>query len=168
MKIIISGGPSSGKTCLLNELKKRGYNIIPDVAREIIIQRKNFPQTPEEISLRQKLIIKKRTEEEHKSSGLVFTEYSLIDMYVFTLHLTGKPAENQFNPHYKYIFILEHLPFVNDRIRIEKNEEEANIIHNKIVDEYKRFGYAPIFVPVMSVEQRADFVLNYLKEQGIV
>ena len=33
---IFTGGPGSGKTSVLNELNKRGYFIVPEVAREII------------------------------------------------------------------------------------------------------------------------------------
>jgi predicted ATPase len=33
---IITGGPVVGKTTLLNELGKSGYNIVPEIARQII------------------------------------------------------------------------------------------------------------------------------------
>ncbi|WP_028562347.1 ATP/GTP-binding protein [Paenibacillus pinihumi] len=34
--IVITGGPGCGKTTLLNELQKNGYNYVPEVARKII------------------------------------------------------------------------------------------------------------------------------------
>ena len=33
---VITGGPSTGKTTLLEELAKRGYKTIPEVARVVI------------------------------------------------------------------------------------------------------------------------------------
>ena len=36
MKIVITGGPCSGKTALVDKLFEKGYEIIPEVAREII------------------------------------------------------------------------------------------------------------------------------------
>ena len=36
IKIAIIGGPSSGKTSLINNLKNRGYNCKEEVSREII------------------------------------------------------------------------------------------------------------------------------------
>ena len=37
MKIfIISGGPGTGKTSVINKLKEQGYKIIPEAARELL------------------------------------------------------------------------------------------------------------------------------------
>ena len=41
-KIVIAGGPSSGKTTLINELIKRGFTCFEEVSREVILEaRKN-------------------------------------------------------------------------------------------------------------------------------
>ena len=36
MRIIITGGPGTGKTLIIKELKKKGFHVYPEVSREII------------------------------------------------------------------------------------------------------------------------------------
>jgi predicted ATPase len=38
MKIVITGGPCSGKTKLVGKLFEKGYEILPEAAREMIIK----------------------------------------------------------------------------------------------------------------------------------
>ncbi|MBQ0787779.1 MAG: ATP-binding protein, partial [Oceanihabitans sp.] len=37
-KIIITGGPGTGKTSIINELVKRGYNCIEEISRQITLK----------------------------------------------------------------------------------------------------------------------------------
>ena len=46
-RIVISGGPSSGKTTLINELKKLGHNCFDEVSREIIESQKIYSSVKE-------------------------------------------------------------------------------------------------------------------------
>ena len=34
--VVVSGGPGAGKTTLVDELKRRGFCCVPEVARQII------------------------------------------------------------------------------------------------------------------------------------
>ena len=36
MKIVISGGPGTGKSTMINELSRKGYNVFEETSREII------------------------------------------------------------------------------------------------------------------------------------
>ena len=60
---------------------------------------------------------------------------------------------------------MELLPFKSGGFRSrEENNEEAKRIQDSITGLYKRLGYSPIFVPKMSVEARADFILRKVFE----
>ena len=37
-KYIITGAPGTGKTSIINELKKRGFNCIDEISRDIIAE----------------------------------------------------------------------------------------------------------------------------------
>jgi predicted ATPase len=39
-RVVFTGGPGAGKTALLTELERRGYRVVPEVARAIISERK--------------------------------------------------------------------------------------------------------------------------------
>ena len=44
MKCVITGGPGCGKTSVLEALKKMGYEIVPEGARQIIEEQQQKPK----------------------------------------------------------------------------------------------------------------------------
>ena len=162
-KYVLTGGPCSGKTTLLSELKKRGYNIVEESARDII--RKHNGILPEE---RQRRIAKSQLEIELSlPDNTYFLDRSIIDTIAYSLfHNVTPPCfpDFQLKARYNKIFLLERLSFKNDGERIEKSEEEAIKVHEKIVEAYQMFGYVLIPVPIMHVEQRADFILSKIND----
>ena len=52
--------------------------------------------------------------------------------------------------------------YISDNERYE-NFEQALAIHNHLERTYKKLSYPIIEVPIGTVEERADFILNYLK-----
>ena len=59
--------------------------------------------------------------------------------------------------------IHRRLPFQKDAIRIE-TADEAEGIHNKLKEVYIEHKYKIIEVPVMPVKERADYILNHVRE----
>lgn len=49
-----------------------------------------------------------------------------------------------------------------DGLRIERDDEEAEMVHQTIEKTYLNFGYSPIKVPVMPVIERTNFIFNQL------
>lgn len=165
MKIVIMGRSSSGKTSVINNLKERGYNIVEECARRIIEANPN-----EDVLERQKKIFREqiKLESELLESKIYFIERGLVDGVGFTLFYCGSLFEEQkkmdLRGRYDLVFMLEGLDFINDGLRVEKDENEAQQVHEAVVGTYRIYGYSLIKVPALSIEKRVDFILNYLEK----
>lgn len=163
-KIVLTGGPCSGKSTLIEHFKSQGYNVLEEIARQVIEKRKQFEPTREEWRIRQHMILTKQILKELELKGeKVFLDRGVYDNFAYYKHLVGGECEltlpNNFQK-YDKVFCLEQLPFVHDGLRIESGEEEGKKIHRMIVDEYKREGYKLIHVPVLPVEERGEYILG--------
>ena len=176
-KIVITGGPSCGKSTLIKKFKRDyGFDVLGEVAREIIKERMCLDLSFDESFFRQRLIYEKQfsLEKNLSAKDFVFLDRSLIDNVAYWHHLFGFVPDDlnvdsqNLGSRYNTFFVLDRLPFVDDGLRSEKGDEEAEKIHYLIIDCYKDFGYNPVYVPVFkgnlyeSVDKRADFILNHL------
>jgi predicted ATPase len=169
-KIVITGGPCSGKTAVIEELRKIGFPVLEETAKEIVALRKHIPVTKEESDIRQDLIFNKQFAKEQKAEkenyDVLFLDRSLIDGLAYAVLYSGEKSIEKYlpavrNKKYDYVFILDLLPFNPEGFRSEnENEEEAKRIHNSILELYQRLGYEPVSVPVMSIEHRVGFILE--------
>jgi predicted ATPase len=163
MKVVITGGPSSGKSDLVERLSERGYKTITETARELIKKGMN----PRKVFSFQLELAKIQLEKEKEYSGdLTFFDRSAHDGLFYTMNGLGyvpkEIASLCSNVRYDVIFFLDLLPFKKDGERIEENQEEAQIVHNGLRDTYIRLGYNIKRVPVLPIEQRVNFVLKKL------
>ncbi|MFH1365522.1 MAG: ATP-binding protein [archaeon] len=171
-KYVITGGPCSGKSTLIKRIKEKGYSILEEIARKIILERKEVPLTSKEQAYRQRLILSAQVREELiLNSEFVFLDRSIIDNFAYQNYLLGgiiqsSVEETKDLPRYDKIFFLERLPFEKDGLRIEKGDSEAEEIHNEIFKQYKLRGYNPVKVPVMDIDSRTGFVLKHIKKQN--
>jgi len=170
-KYVLTGGPSCGKTTLLDALEVRGYNILKEVARGVLKEREDKPLNYNEHLTRQKLIFGLQVEQEKNLEGEVaFLDRGIIDNFAYQVHLLcgiiPEYAElAKKHPMYDQVFVLDRLPFENDGLRIEKDDSEAQELHDSIIHFYQSFGYSPVFVPVMGIEARVDFILDHIGEK---
>lgn len=171
-KIILTGGPSTGKSTIIKELEKRGYPVIHEVARKIIQSRANYAPTKQEWKTRQSLIYQEQLKEESKyqNEKIVFLDRGSPDIIAYSKYHLGETSSKFKTSHYDKIFLLERLPFENDGLRIESGETEAQEVHDIIHSTYKELGYNPTPVPVFpskniqaSIETRTNFILSKLE-----
>ena len=168
---VITGAPSSGKTSVVKELAHRGFAIQDEVARELIQlgirQGRTLDDIRQKAAELQKGILEVTLARE---MGLdlntrIFLDRGLPDSITY-FKLAGldgfEAAAVSMLFQYKTVFIFERLPVVKDDVRTE-DDMLANKIDKMLEDDYRSVGYQPIRVPVLPIEQRADFVLEKLK-----
>lgn len=167
---VITGAPSSGKTSVIEELARRGYHTEPEVARELIEDCIKHGQKLEDVRAKsvwlqdEILRLKLAREESQNPKQLVFLDRGVPDSLTYFriagLDLTAaKLASLEFR--YRHIFIFDRLSIVQDGIRTE-SDEIAHQIDLALEQDYKDLDYIPIRVPVISIPERADFILSHL------
>lgn len=176
-KVVIIGRAASGKTNIIQELEKRGYKVLREVAREVISKLKTISTEKRAVEERQRLIFdlnlrkEERFDRENPKEDILFCDRSLIDGLGYSYLFLGEvPFEVTVNlkERYEKIFLLEGLPFQKDENRIENDDDDANKIIDAILDVYKKFEYKVIHVPIFEVgekgiKKRVDFILENCK-----
>jgi predicted ATPase len=168
---VITGGPGSGKTTTVNLLARRGYKVTIEHARHYIDTQRIGGKTVRELKKNQnefQLGVLDMQIEQEKSidpDDVVFLDRAIPDSLAYYRFLNLEPDVKVLDAmkkiSYKKIFILDLLPLINDYARDE--DEKAQIkIHDLINEVYGSLQFPIIHVPVMSPEQRADFIVKNL------
>ena len=176
-KVVIAGGPGTGKTTIINELKKRGFICYDEISREITLQaRKDGIEQlflTEPLLFSEKLLegrTKQFNDAAKESEAVVFLDRGLPDVIAYMDYIGDKyplPFVETCESHkYDSIFVLAPWQeiFTSDSERYESFEEAIDI-HDHLLETYKRFGYQLIDVPFGSVASRTDFILESLNSK---
>ncbi|SDW71057.1 Predicted ATPase [Lutibacter oricola] len=174
-KIVITGGPGTGKSTVIEELIYRKYECMKEISREVTLNaRKNgtdqlFLTKP---LLFSELLLEGRVnqyvEAEKKNKDIVFFDRGIPDVHAYMNYISIDYPDTyiQKSKLYKYNYIFLMPPweeiYISDSERYE-NFEQALAIHNHLERTYKELGYKIIEVPFGTVEFRADFILEYVK-----
>ncbi len=168
---VITGGPGSGKTTTVHLLHSRGYATTIEHARHYIDTQRITGKTVDEIRKNQSefqmKILDMQIEQESwlLPNEIVFLDRALPDALAYYRFLNipiDKKLENALKEAtYKKIFILDFLPLVNDYARIE-NANAQKEIHRLITEVYESLAFTVIHVPVLSAEERVDYILKNL------
>jgi len=178
-KIVITGGPSSGKSTFINELKKREELVLEEVATGIISEENkkvNGILPWSDFDRFEELLLAKQIELENFLSNLnydrVFLDRGLIDIlayYDFTKRNISEKIIKTVNDYHKYhkVFFFETLPKTYWNIHSHDFErkvtyEQGNEIAELIYKRYVEFGYKPIIIEVKSVEERIKEIISNL------
>lgn len=169
---VITGGPCTGKTTVVNLLAKRGYKTTIEHARHYIDTQKVKGKTIEEIKKNkqqfQRRVLDMQIEQEASlnPNDIVFLDRALPDAMAYYQFLNLKYDDRLVEQCSKYcynrVFILDRLPLINDYARLEDEKEQIRI-HKLIIEVYKTFPCPIVFVPVIPPKKRVDFILNNLK-----
>lgn len=168
---VITGGPSTGKTTVINLLTEKGYKTTIEHARHYIDTMKEEGRTVEEIRTNKRkfqlgvLDMQIEQEAELSPSDTVFLDRAIPDAMAYYRFLNLKYDKILLDAMkevaYKKIFILDRLPFVNDYARTE-DEQAQKLIHQLIIEVYQSLGFPVVFVPVISPDERVEFILKNL------
>ena len=168
-KYVLTGGPFTGKTTVLDIIKSRGYPVVPETARMVIEeeQTKGSNMLPWKDLLQfQEKVVTKQLELELEISGThVFLDRGVLDSYAYSkVGNVSAPTSAYHDAHLRYtqVFILQLLPGYTQDIVRKETAEYRELIHQALYDAYKEFGYAPIEVPVLSPKDRVEFMLRHI------
>lgn len=173
-KIVITGGPGTGKTTLINKLVEQGFYCMPEISREITAQARL--EGVEYLFLSQPILFSERllkgriaqyNELASRSEDLVFFDRGIPDVSAY-MDCTNEAypeyftTANKDHP-YTQVFILppwEEI-FVSDDIRFE-DFEYAVAIYHALKKAYTDLGYQLIEIPKTSVDERISFILKHV------
>ena len=173
--IVIIGGPGSGKTSIINKLIAKGYCCYPEISRQVTLKAKAdgidqlFLTNP---ILFSEMLLDGRIQQfqnaQNEKHKIVFIDRGIPDVLAYMKFIGDDYPENfelacRENK-YSKIFVLppwEEI-YVSDNERYE-SYEQAQEIHNHLVDTYKSYGYNLIEVPKETVENRVLHILDKLK-----
>lgn len=173
-KIVITGGPGTGKSSIINELKRRDYICFDEISRQVTLEarKKGIEQLfLTEPLMFSELLLKGRLQQfheaEHHKDTSIFLDRGLPDVLAYMDYFDTKYPDEFIetcqNNRYDHVFVLAPWLdiFVSDSERYE-NFEQAELIHKQLLESYLNFDYHLVDVPFESIEKRTDFILDVL------
>lgn len=180
-KIVITGGPGTGKTAIINELKNQNYHCFEEIIRSLTLEAKKekedttpisnpiaFVSDPLDFNTR---LLNGRLNQFEQALGiekpLIFFDRGIPDVLAYMSFFNQSYSEDFLNVcrHHKYnhVFLLPPWESIyeTDNERFE-SFEEALKIHAFLEEVYIKLGYNIIEVPFGSIQERTDFIINSL------
>ena len=167
---VITGAPSTGKSSVINELRKMNFVCHDEIAREIIKENQEnnhnvFPW----INMREfsdMVYYRMKNSVELQSDDLCFLDRSVVDLIGYMEFANEKAPINysefaQSSRYAKKVFIMPLWTsiYTNDKERKESIEEAKTIDYN-LRKSYKNLGFELIDVPMLTIKERAKFILT--------
>ncbi len=175
---VITGGPGVGKTSILNELNQKGFTVVPEIVRELIKEQQ--ATDGEALPWKNKRLYRdimfdrcvesfESAMNDHKKEGPVFFDRGFLDALCYA-NLKGIPIKNNMKimaETWRYntsVFILPPWKEIYHTDE-QRNQDwnEAVFTYNKMIQTYRTYQYDLVEVPKVSIKERADFILDYLR-----
>jgi len=174
-RIVITGGPGSGKTALIKYLEDQGHHVMHEISRQVILEAQKegieqlFLENP--ILFSEKLLegrLKQFREGENCQTKTLFYDRGLPDVTAYmdfvNTHYPENFSETCLTYKYDKVFVLppwEEI-YQQDNERYE-SFAQAEELFNFLKKAYENYGYNVCEVPVGSIKERVNFILEKLK-----
>ncbi len=173
-KIVITGGPGTGKTMIVNELVSRNHKCMKEISREITLKAREDGKKQlfltEPLLFSQLLLegrINQYIEANKYNKDYVFFDRGIPDVHSYmNFFSTDYPdiyIESSNKYRYTHIFLLPPWKaiYTPDNERYETYEQSLEIYQHLKIG-YTNCGYKVIEVPYGTVTERTNFILNTL------
>jgi predicted ATPase len=175
-KIVITGGPGTGKTSLINELIKRGHTCLEEISRQVILDARK--DGVEQLFLTKPLLFSERLLEgrmkqyqqaENMIQDPVFMDRGVPDVLAYMDYANESYPDHFVEAcktcQYQQVYVLAPWQeiFISDGERYE-NFEQAVKIHHQLLNTYKKYDYHLIDIPFDTIENRVDYLLDTIKK----
>lgn len=167
---IVTGGPSSGKTKVIEHLAFLGYEIRPEAARIHIDNELSKGRTLSQIRNDGKafqeevLDLKLKGENEAPTHSIIFWDRGMPDSLVYSRRYGSDITRVWQACHlrrYQKVFLLDTpLKYEEDYARTE-DPVEARAIHEDIAKAYSEFNYDVIRIPLIPIAERVRLILSH-------
>ena len=180
-RIVITGGPGTGKTSVIRVLEEKGYFCFHEVVRDLTLEAKRngnpdafhtnplaFVDDPFRFN---QIILEARLR--HFRAGdelnhqVVFYDRGIPDVLAYMRYFDQAFPE-EFAAYcslhrYDEVIILPPWEdiYTRDEERLE-SFDQAMEIHQELLRMYSEFEYASLMVPRGSVEERANYIINHV------
>lgn len=173
-RIIVTGGPGSGKTSLIEVMMSKNFDVCPEVSRQLIQQEKQKPGgiLPwDDMSSFARLCLKLMIKDWEKAadrSGKVFYDRGIPDIIAYLklkniephMELLEVIAQKRYHPVVFWCPPWEEI-YKNDPERPQRFPE-AQALGTELKKVYEKHQYSVVVMPKVPVLQRADFILEHL------
>lgn len=173
-KIVLIGGPGTGKTTVLEALKIKGYCCFDEISRAVTLKAQQ--QGIEQLFLTEPLLFSKMLLEgretqyiqaSQRKEPVIFFDRGIPDVHAYMNYFkTVFPRLFlEKSKHYKYDLIFHFSPwkdiYITDNERYE-SFEEATSIDGFLTKAYIDLNYKIINVPFGTVDERTNFIIHSL------
>ena len=169
-RIVLSGGPGTGKTTLLNELIAAGHHCFKEISREIIdreVKLKSDILPWDNLEAFTSEVIKGRKQQFNMAEdGMNFYDRSIIDSlaYMRKDKLTIKEEWFNLGKLLRYDEMVFITPPWEEIYTIDAQRKESYqtllALHEVLINSYNEFGYTVQIIPKGSVKERLKFILD--------
>lgn len=173
---IITGGPGTGKTTLIEELKQKGYNCVDEVARQIIKEQvlNNGEALPWKDQEKYTFLMLERSVDtflkNKDNSSVTFFDRGIPDTlaYAHIIQLEIPAELTEAVRKYRYNPIVFILPSWEEIYKTDSERKQTFVesieVYNTLKRTYQDCGYQLVEVPKLKVKERVDFILSVIEK----
>ena len=170
---VFTGAACTGKTTLIEMLSEEGYRTIPESARPCFEREIAKGRTIAEIRQhgvdlqREIASVQVKNEHQFQANETTFLDRAVPDSLTFFRIFgidTNEILPQCFYHHYASVFIFDRLPFQRNQPLGPEDAAHSEFLDEWLARDYTALGYRVLRVPVLSPQERLDFILQNLKD----
>jgi predicted ATPase len=173
---VLTGAACSGKTTTINLLADRGYQTVPEVARQLIERELAKGRTIEEWFANGAAMapavtdVQRRVERGLRAADVAFLDRGLPDCLFFYRNYGLNPNDllaDCLRHQYAFVFLLDRLDLQLDGARVT-DDTYTVLLDEWLYRDYTALGYRVIRVPVLPPQERVEFILEKVSKQRLL